>query len=1127
MKRFGNIVLGMIMALPMVGQRAYVFSVSADREVLFSPGNLQYNAALGTHECADGSTKQGTWRFAEHQYDYVGDAAIGNVYQDGVKCNNELISDTYDGWIDLFGWGTSGWNSGANAYQPWAKSKVIEDYCPGGDPTNNLTGAYAFADWGIYNAIDDDPSGTWRTMSTEEWIYLLHKRADYAHLFGYGTVNGIQGLILLPDSWQIPEDIPFTPSTEKGLVWQEDHYESTRNHYSDNIYTLLQWSKMEASGAVFLPCVGWRNGVSTTETDLYGDYWSTSSGEESAAYFLRFRADELNPQYGYNRYRGRSVRLVKDSIIIPTYEPKPFSVSDNKKVTFAPGNLQYNAAKGTHECADGSTKQGTWRFAENQWDYVGDAENGNVYENGVKCDNTLISETYNGWIDLFGWGTSGWNSGANEYLPWATSENDADYYLGGNQNNHLTGSYAYADWGIYNAIGDDPSGTWRTMTKDEWVYLFHERANAEKLFALGTVNGVQGTIILPDEWETPQGLTFTLSTEKGLVWEGGQYTNANSDNYSHNTYTTAQWALMEAAGAVFIPAGGRRDSNTVKNASLRGFCWSSSTGEDGNTYILRFTTEALQPQHVSNRYRARAVRLVKDSVILPTYVPKPFSVSTNKKVTFSPGNLQYNAAQGTHECADGTMQQGTWRFAEHQWDYVGDAANGTVYENGVKCDNALLSDTYDGWIDLFGWGTSGWSEGIKAYQPWATSKTQEDYYPGGSEENNLTGDYAYADWGQYNAVGNDPAGTWRTLTEEEWRYLFEERPGYAELRGHATVNGVHGYILLPDEWTMPDGMVFKSGANKNFQSNVYEQEQWQAMETAGAVFFPAAGSRDGKELTSISIGNRVAYWAVTACDSNKAYRFSIISGLAEVSCNARYLGRPVRLVKEVEAPPDEGCTDVTTEFDYTMYKGETYLWEGTEYKTSGDHTKTFPKADGCDSIVTLHLTVLSPECLGNYDTVRFCPDLNTEHDEVVRHGYCLRYLPYRYESPAEWDFMEGVILVRDSDRTLVDLARAERNLKEHYTDDFTPVQSVHWSLCKNGANDYHAVTVESEAQWIEAGTLSLSVYFMCGQKYYTDFTTDLSDVQGGNIQCTKVLLNGHIFIFRGEHVYDAQGRKVR
>ena len=106
------------------------------------------------------------------------------------------------------------------------------------------------------------------------------------------------------------------------------------------------------------------------------------------------------------------------------------------------------------------------------------------------------------------------------------------------------------------------------MTKDEWVYLFHERANAEKLFALGTVNGVQGTIILPDEWETPQGLTFTLSTEKGLVWEGGQYTNANSDNYSHNTYTTAQWALMEAAGAVFIPAGGRRDSNTVKNASV-------------------------------------------------------------------------------------------------------------------------------------------------------------------------------------------------------------------------------------------------------------------------------------------------------------------------------------------------------------------------------------------------------------------------------------------------------------------------------------------------------------------------------------------------------------------------------
>ena len=136
-------------------------------------------------------------------------------------------------------------------------------------------------------------------------------------------------------------------------------------------------------------------------------------------------------------------------------------------------------------------------------------------------------------------------------------------------------------------------------------------------------------------------------------------------------------------------------------------------------------------------------------------------------MTFSHGNLQYNAAQGSHLCADGTTQQGTWRFAEHQWDYVGDAENGTVYENGIKCDNDLLSKTYDGWIDLFGWGTSGWNSGAKEYRPWASSKKISDYCPGGNPDNNLTDAYAYSDWGQYNAIGTDPAGTWRTLTTEE------------------------------------------------------------------------------------------------------------------------------------------------------------------------------------------------------------------------------------------------------------------------------------------------------------------------------------------------------------------------
>ena len=58
-----------------------------------------------------------------------------------------------------------------------------------------------------------------------------------------------------------------------------------------------------------------------------------------------------------------------------------FSVSPSKQVWFSQGNLQYNAAQGSHQCADGTTKQGTWRFAEKQWHFVGGTKYGNTSGN--------------------------------------------------------------------------------------------------------------------------------------------------------------------------------------------------------------------------------------------------------------------------------------------------------------------------------------------------------------------------------------------------------------------------------------------------------------------------------------------------------------------------------------------------------------------------------------------------------------------------------------------------------------------------------------------------------------------------------------------------------------------------
>lgn len=723
------------------------------------------------------------------------------------------------------------------------------------------------------------------------------------------------------------------------------------------------------------------------------------------------------------------------------YEPKPFSVSADKQVLFSSGNLQYNAVQGSHQCADGTTQPGTWRFAEHQWDYVGDAENGNVYQNGVKCDNALISDTYDGWIDLFGWSTAATYNGINN------STTNSDY------------SGNFVEWG--NNIDEG----WYTLSKDEWVYLFYGRPDAAHLFGMGSVNGVNGTILLPDNWA---GAKFT-DTDNGLADQGTYFYNENGTNSSFHTYTAEQWAAMEESGAVFLPTAGGRFGTDVRYVGSGGYYWSSTPYDESYAYGASFDSDRLRPQYHGNRYYGLSVRLVKKHTPPPpsAYEPKPFSISSDKQILFSSGNLQYNAAQGTHQCTDGTTQPGTWRFAEHQYDYVGE-------------DNKNISDTYDGWIDLFGWGTSGWNSGANAYQPWTISTSNSDYLFGNNENNNLTGDFAYADWGQYNTINDDVSLTWRTLTDEEWHYLFEIRADAGSKYGAAKVNGIAGVVVLPDEWTLPSGL-FTPGMTSASSAddwsdvastNIYTAAQWQPMEANGAIFLPCAGSRLNAKVSNPGIYGY--YWISTSSDSDKAYALRLHSDQLSIIPHNRCGGRSVRLAKDFTSPPP----------------------------------------------------VLPSECLDNYDTVRFCTGFNAEHDELVQHGYCLRYLPYRYESPAEWDFMEGMILARDSDRTLVDLARAERNLRDHYTDDLTPVQSVRWSLCRNGTHDYHAITAESEPQWIEAGTLSLSVYFLCGQRYYTDFTTDIDDVVVSD-KPVKVLMDGHIYILRGKHVYNAEGKMVR
>ena len=238
-----------------------------------------------------------------------------------------------------------------------------------------------------------------------------------------------------------------------------------------------------------------------------------------------------------------------------------------------------------------------------------------------------------------------------------------------------------------------------------------------------------------------------------------------------------------------------------------------------------------------------------------TFVAKPFSVSATKTVTFSPGNLQYHAANDE------------WRFAPNQTDYIGK-------------DNANISATYNGWIDLFGWGTGN--------NPTNASEDSKDYS-------------IFVDWG-VNKIGSYAPNTWRTLTFDEWYYLRYERPNYEKLIGVAQVNGVNGLILLPDGWTCPSGVTFKSGFADNSGDEYYASYQsfsaseWSKLEASGAVFLPAAGGRDGSYVGGVQYGGD--YWSATEDYSDRAYGLGFGSSGAGLSYYDRNIGPSVRLVQD-------------------------------------------------------------------------------------------------------------------------------------------------------------------------------------------------------------------------------------
>ena len=365
--------------------------------------------------------------------------------------------------------------------------------------------------------------------------------------------------------------------------------------------------------------------------------------------------------------------------------------------------------------------------------------------------------------------------------------------------------------------------------------------------------------------------------------------------------------------------GGNVTSDGGGSVTARGVCWSTShnptvsnnhtTNGTGTgsftssiTNLTSNTTYYVRAYATNNAGTAYGNEVFFVTEAIQNWpngiLPGSFSVSETQQVQFSQGNLQYQASTNT------------WRFALNQWDYVGSQnpyvgdPGGTV--NGS--DNRYISSTYSGWIDLFGWGTSGWNNGNLYYQPWNCAGAQSGYenigYGYGPTDGtnyiyDLTGNYAYSDWGVYNQIvnGGNQTGLWRTLTNEEWSYLFVTRTTPSGVRyAKAQVNDVNGVILLPDNWnTSVYSLNNSNTSDALYSSNVITNSQWSILENAGAVFFPASGYRNGG---GVGIDGRGCYWSVSASGSRNAGALCFSEDLFYIpSADLRCIGNSVRLVR--------------------------------------------------------------------------------------------------------------------------------------------------------------------------------------------------------------------------------------
>lgn len=465
-------------------------------------------------------------------------------------------------------------------------------------------------------------------------------------------------------------------------------------------------------------------------------------------------------------------------------------------------------------------------------------------------------------------------------------------------------------------------------------------------------------------------------------------------------------------------------------------------------------------------------------------LPGAFSVSATKVVYFSQGNLQYNS------------DEQKWQFAAHQYDYIGNTTGNTSITVDGKADNTGIAD-------LFGWvgASSIWDTELKSHGLTSSTATNNTNGYGNVANENLKDD-----WGSLMGTG------WRTLTNAEWGYLFNTRTSGNSVNGvsnarytEATINtdgtAVNGIILFPDDAVLSSvsGVTWGTINSSSAWGTKCTSAGWTALETAGCVFLPAAGYRDGTSVDGV--GSYGVYWSSSANSATNAYDLFFRSGNVNPQYyNNRYRGYSVRLVSETAPTPSEVNLTANQDPLNTLDYYSTFFSSSTKYTLpagaqayvatlNGDALNLTKIAEAGQVLPADNAVILK----ANSSSITLTPSTAAAVTFTAPNN--LQGVDEPTASPANCYVLSG-----------------------HSSD---------YSVTGVGFYQYNGTLKAHKAYAVIGGGGSMAPKRLRFVFSNENTATGMENVQRDNVQSTKVLRNGQLIIIRGDKEYNAQGQIVK